>query len=625
VILTAIGGGCTTWSGARVGFRSPKSTFKESDKESPAEQSEPIAASERSSKSPSKAPPESAAEKGSSSKTTPPKPLSGKIADKTPNRPPLDSATEVLIENELKDATPAEQEQWLARFETMSAREITAALAERRSALAAEFDRRHPRMPEAPDPNGDSSFADSEPPRNSVELAAGTRAAPRNRADRSRGSDWDELVQDPQQTDPPAEPRETHTGEVDIWGDPVPPPSRNRSADKLAREQPDAETVAASYSELPAPGGRESLVRTAEAVPPHESDSLPQAPVETPETPSPPAGAHSAVSSRTSPAGASASATPPRIEPARPSRLSDWDPTKLFTRRKPAEHAAAAAESPPQEAAVPPEYRPRSAHSLGPTAPPVETPVEGRRIDPQASYTTDEVRRLISLMEAETQAAIPGASPELQREYLRRHVNLRLLRLVANEREAAQEPIPGLDPIDQEFWNSVFWGMANYFDDSRVSDPTERAAITAAQFQAAARHLQTTAKLELKNVAFCHRIDGFGSFERFQRDEFQAGVPVLIYAEVRNFGSEPTVDGQYRTILRSSVEIVRVGAQNAVADRMSFDPTEDRSRSQRTDFYNSYKINLPPNLSPGPYLLRLTVEDETTGKIATQALNFSIR
>lgn len=237
----------------------------------------------------------------------------------------------------------------------------------------------------------------------------------------------------------------------------------------------------------------------------------------------------------------------------------------------------------------------------------------------------DELRRLISLMEAEAEASLPGASPELQRQYLRRHLNLRLLRLVADQRAEAQEPIPGLDPVDQEFWNSVFWGLSNYLDHEGIVDPTERAALTAAQFQAAARHLQSTARLELKNVAFCHRIDGFGSFERFERDEFQAGVPVLVYAEVRNFSSEPTTDGRFLTTLRSTVEIVRIGVQQVPVDRMTFEPTEDRSRSPRTDFYNSYKINLPTNLPPGPYQLRLTVEDESSGKIATQTMNFSIR
>ncbi len=132
---------------------------------------------------------------------------------------------------------------------------------------------------------------------------------------------------------------------------------------------------------------------------------------------------------------------------------------------------------------------------------------------------------------------------------------------MAGQTSEAQKPIPGIDPVDQEFWNAVLWGLETCFDRERVPDPAERTALTASQFQAAARHPQATARLELKNVAFCHRIDGFGTFERFLRDEFEAGVPILIYSEVRNFGSEPVADGHFRTVLKSTVEIVRLACR----------------------------------------------------------------
>jgi hypothetical protein len=45
----------------------------------------------------------------------------------------------------------------------------------------------------------------------------------------------------------------------------------------------------------------------------------------------------------------------------------------------------------------------------------------------------------------------------------------------------------------------------------------------------------------------------------------------------------------------------------------------------RTDYFHSYKIDLPPHLPPGPYALVLSVQDELTGKVASQAINFLIR
>jgi hypothetical protein len=616
-----------------MAFRPPKGTFAKADR-TPAEQM----AAEQTADSQDKRTDSSSGELadsapvsrpgGSTSGTRP-------ASLQTKSRPPLDPATEILIENELKDATDDERAEWLARFKEMSPRQISAALGERRSLLASEFDRDRRHMPEAPDPLGEPDLNPTGAGRNAdrLELAAGRTAAvspsdpataPRDR--RNKPDPWD-VEPLPPEPSASVESSTTVAGvqssgepEFDIWGDPIPPRS--------ARPRPASPTTEAAPEVTPESAQRFADEPVADLPKPRHNA------VEVPREPLPGSSpSELTVESSFSPTAPPAPAAAPRIEPMRGSRLSDWDPTKLFSRRRAAD-APVASEPPSRESELPP-YNPGASSNqadregVSTPDPTADTAFASRRIDPQAPYTMDELRRLVSLMEAEAEASLPGASPELQREYLRKHINLRLLRLVADQRAEAQAPIPGLDPVDQEFWNSVFWGLSNYLDNEGLVDPTERAAATAAQFQAAARHLQSTARLELKSVAFCHRIDGFGAFERFERDEFQAGVPVLVYAEVRNFSSEPTTDGRYLTTLRSTVDIVRVGigvgVQQAPVDRMTFEPTEDRSRSPRTDFYNSYKINLPATLPPGPYQMRLTVEDESSGKIATQTLNFSIR
>ena len=54
--------------------------------------------------------------------------------------------------------------------------------------------------------------------------------------------------------------------------------------------------------------------------------------------------------------------------------------------------------------------------------------------------------------------------------------------------------------------------------------------------------LQEKAKLELRNVTFCHKISSFGNYEKYARDEFSPGQEVLLYAEVANIHSEPITD-----------------------------------------------------------------------------------
>ena len=259
-------------------------------------------------------------------------------------------------------------------------------------------------------------------------------------------------------------------------------------------------------------------------------------------------------------------------------------------------------------------------------APITPAPVEPSvRTDPKADYWQDELRKLISLMEAEASRPPQDDSPAERQAHIQRQVYLRMLYLMAAEPEKAQLPIFDAEVVDQEFWTSMFWGMSNYFDDEQTGDPGTRAAQTIAQLNSAARQLQSVADLELRSVGFCHRIDGWGLYERFDRDEFEPGQAVLLYGELRNFSTESTPAGMYRTLVSSTIEIVKTGQEDTVLERSDLGDTEDLCRGLRTDFYNSYRIDIPAHLTPGSYQLRLTVEDKLSGRFATQTLGFTVR
>jgi hypothetical protein len=244
---------------------------------------------------------------------------------------------------------------------------------------------------------------------------------------------------------------------------------------------------------------------------------------------------------------------------------------------------------------------------------------------PQGAYLQEELQRLIALFQAEVAAAHPGLSESEKLDYVRRHVYLRMLYLIAEQPQLAQQAVPGLSPSEQEFWTELFWAMSNYFDAQSVPDAGDRAALTVTQLAAAQRQLQHAARLELRNVSFCYKINSFGSFDRYERDEFRAGQPVLLYAEVGNFESQPTTAGLYKTRLRSHIEIRRGNAQGEIVEQNDFPATEDLCRNLRSDYFHSYKIDLPQHLTPGPYSLVLGVEDELGGKVAIQSIDFLVR
>lgn len=243
----------------------------------------------------------------------------------------------------------------------------------------------------------------------------------------------------------------------------------------------------------------------------------------------------------------------------------------------------------------------------------------------QDAYLQEALQRVIALTEAEVAAKNPGYSEDERMDYVRSHVALRMLYFMSDQPQLAQQAIPDLGPEEQEFWTEMFWSLSDYFDAATTPNSGERAALAVAQLRSAARHLEEQAQLELWNTSFCHKITSFGNFDRYERDEFHAGQRVGVYAELRNFHSEPTTNGYFRTRLKSHIEIRRGGVDGERVDYNTFPPTEDLCRAPRNDYYHSYQIDLPNHLTPGPYALVLTVEDTLSGKVATDVLDFVIR
>ncbi|MFN0053235.1 MAG: hypothetical protein ACKV0T_13715 [Planctomycetales bacterium] len=229
---------------------------------------------------------------------------------------------------------------------------------------------------------------------------------------------------------------------------------------------------------------------------------------------------------------------------------------------------------------------------------------------------------LIDELQEELADLPPGETDFERQAYLEKQVALRMLHLIAGQQELALLAIPGIDPADQEFWQQAFWGLTNYFDAHSIPDGSERATLTVSQFYKAAQSLQQQAQLELRNVSFCHKIDGFGKLEKYPRDEFSPGQEVLLYAEIGNFPSELLPDGTCRTRLKTTLEIYAHGAQGTLIERVELPETIDACRTQRRDFFGAYKTTIPSKLRPGPHVLQLIVEDPLTRRSATYSLNF---
>jgi hypothetical protein len=242
-----------------------------------------------------------------------------------------------------------------------------------------------------------------------------------------------------------------------------------------------------------------------------------------------------------------------------------------------------------------------------------------------SSSWNDHLQRLIAVTETEVGLLSPGHADLERQAYIEKHVYLRMLYLMAGRHERAVAYIPGLDPADQEFWQQTLYGIANYFNAREMPNPTDRAAQTISQFTTAMQRLKDKANLELRNVAFCQKVEHYGVYDRFQRDEFFPGQPVVVYFEAANFHSEPTADGRFRTLLKARIEIHKPGGHGELVEQKDIPVSEDLCRNHRRDYYTSFLFDIPKRISLGPHVMKLIVEDQLSKKVATYTLNFTVR
>ena len=232
---------------------------------------------------------------------------------------------------------------------------------------------------------------------------------------------------------------------------------------------------------------------------------------------------------------------------------------------------------------------------------------------------------------AERAVGDPAGRAAAEEARARAEVELRLLQLLGGRNDPslydrALEVVPGLPPAEQEFWQHTLWALSTEMDEREMPDAADRATHAVAALRTAAVKLSERARLTLRDVNFCHDVDSFGNVATFDRDEFSPNQRVLIYAAVENFTSEQTVNGRFRTVLRSKIEIFRAGGTELIETLPLEQPrTVDLCDRHRQDYYLTFELKIPPRIGLGPHVVKLTVEDLLGNKVAQTRLNFTVR
>lgn len=132
--------------------------------------------------------------------------------------------------------------------------------------------------------------------------------------------------------------------------------------------------------------------------------------------------------------------------------------------------------------------------------------------------------------------------------------------------------------------------------------------------------------LAVVGLCVCQRVEGFGLYEPADPTKLKKGQTITLYWEVE--GLQADSDGSYfRTRLASAVEILPAEGESD-ADKplwsRELGTADDICRRRRRDYFVNSRLTLPDSLPPGPYRLRLTLDDLISGRSTSQTLNLAI-
>ena len=215
-----------------------------------------------------------------------------------------------------------------------------------------------------------------------------------------------------------------------------------------------------------------------------------------------------------------------------------------------------------------------------------------------------------------------GGQPERIAEWRKKQTDLRMLYCVSGRSADAARVIEGLPREEQEFWQSMMLAMNRCRAGGEGELGTEQYTEALGQVRAAARALQPLSKLEIHRLQFCTRIDGFGNVTAFPTADFEPGQRLLLYAGVRNFRSELTSEGRYRSEFAAVVEFLRE-EDGEVLERIRLPQIPDECDEERTDYFQSFELTAP--VLEGGYIVRLQLRDQLTRQTTEARLRMRIR
>lgn len=203
-------------------------------------------------------------------------------------------------------------------------------------------------------------------------------------------------------------------------------------------------------------------------------------------------------------------------------------------------------------------------------------------------------------------------------------VDDQLAKYLRDESVPDMSTLSGLAPEDREMLSAILDALSNFRSQIRADNNMLLSKKIHPLVELADR-LRSQAELSVPTVALCTGVQAFGVYEPLDPARFIAGTrqEAIVYCEVENFLSQPNDKNLYETRLTQSI-VLYTEASGLPVWSAPKDTIVDQARRRRHDFFLGKKIFLPPTLTIGRYLLKVTVEDQQAHHIAENTVPVEI-
>lgn len=131
-------------------------------------------------------------------------------------------------------------------------------------------------------------------------------------------------------------------------------------------------------------------------------------------------------------------------------------------------------------------------------------------------------------------------------------------------------------------------------------------------------------ELRIPTLALTSAVRGYGRYEACDPPDFPSGrqIEFVVYCEVENFLSRLGSDGLYESLFSMRTTVLNRAGDTVL--EVDDEHVTDECRTRRRDCFIPRLLRLPATLSPGQYVVKITIADKIAGKVAEKRTTFRI-